>query len=221
MPKFSGNLFSIVFLGRQNPQILNHDFLINHDILPTEIEPFKSVLENEEKPFSDHISTPVLTSISYGNISIVVEENRFQIRDTELKEVEKSPIIDITRKYFGEKLRFTPLSLGGINFAGVIEFNDKKDEESFDLNLGIDRERLKKITESDDIRLASKFSFPWEDGLVEIQINKSKYESQPSTFNFNYEFIRPDIDGFIDVLDDIGSINNKFKKILLDINLEQ
>ena len=50
-----------------------------------------------------------------------------------------SPIIHIKKKYFGDILKFTPFILGGVNFNGIIKFDDRKEEETFDKQFGIDR----------------------------------------------------------------------------------
>ena len=44
MPLFEGKFFNIVFIGRLNPQILNHDFLLNNRVLPEDKEPFKTLV---------------------------------------------------------------------------------------------------------------------------------------------------------------------------------
>ena len=100
MPIFDPKLFSIVFIGRQNPQILNHDFLIKNEVLPVKREPFKSLIKDSSQkkpPFTSYLSTPVVTALDYKWISIIVEENRFQIKDAKFNVPSKSPIITITK----------------------------------------------------------------------------------------------------------------------------
>ena len=61
MPSFKYKFFNIVVLGRHNPQILTHDFLINNKILPVTQEPFLTLLREAKekvKPFNQFISTP-------------------------------------------------------------------------------------------------------------------------------------------------------------------
>lgn len=219
MPDLNLNFFSLVLLGRQNPQILTHDFLINNDILPKDEEPFKSYL-SKEKPYSEFISTPVLTSIKYGHISIVVEENRYQIRDSKFSNLATSPVVGITRKYFGEHLRYTPCNLCGVNFNSVLSFEDKSDEERFDEGCGLSGEQVRAITDADDIRAGVTYSFPWKEGMVEIQIAKPKNRAQPGNLNFNYEFEYKNIDSFVGSLDEIERVYEKFEKIVSGLGLE-
>ena len=141
MPNFKETLFSIVFIGRFNPQILNHDFLVNNKILPEKEEPFKALFAKEDnKPFTEFMSTPVLTTIKYDSINIVIEESRFQIQDLNNTDPSTSPIVSITKKYFGEILKYTPISAGGINLNGIITFTDADDEQRFNETIGISKD---------------------------------------------------------------------------------
>ena len=215
MPEFEGKFFSIIFLGKQNPQILNHDFLIKNEVLPVDEEPFVSLFNQEDSnPFSDFISTPVLTSIKYGPISIIVEENRFQIMDLRFENILSSPIISITKKYFGDILRYTPFVMGGINFNGLIQFENSMDEYQFDTKLGFNREKIKKIIYTEDIRLGFLVSYPWKNGLIELNLPKSKERSKPGGINFNYEFQYNDINTFIGNIDDLPLIYDEFNNII-------
>ncbi|MBI4334639.1 MAG: hypothetical protein HY673_25575 [Chloroflexi bacterium] len=96
MPSFEGRFFSIVLIGRQNPQILTHDFLLKNEVLPKDREPFKGLITEEGSlPFTEFISTPVITSITYGPISITIEENRYQITDNRFEDPPSSPIMSV------------------------------------------------------------------------------------------------------------------------------
>ncbi len=221
MPNFKGQFFSIVFIGRHNPQILNHDFLINNEILPVNEEPFKSILAKEDKnPFTEFVSTPVLATIKYGSISIVIEEGRYQIKDTNCADPATSAIVQITKKYFGEILRYTPLNVGGINFNGNITFNGEEDEQEFDKNFGFNRNPLCDYTGTKDIRLGMAFSFQWLEGIVDVQIPKSKGPSGSCTINFNYEFKHDDMESFFVNLDKAEQTHQKFRNLLLLLNVE-
>ena len=61
MPIFRGQFASIILLGKHNPQTLNHDFLVGHNVLPREFDPFRLLSEEwdpEKKPFSEFIPHP-------------------------------------------------------------------------------------------------------------------------------------------------------------------
>ena len=108
MPIFSPTFFSIVFLGSHNPQILNHDFLLKNQVLPIKEEPFSSLIEKASEkhpPFTQYVSTPLVTTLSYEWISIIIEQNRYQIKDVNFKTPLESPIISISKEYFGRVLK--------------------------------------------------------------------------------------------------------------------
>lgn len=221
MPNFKGQFFSIVLIGRHNPQILNHDFLINNEILPVKDEPFKSILTKEDsKPFTEFISTPVLATIMYGSISIVIEENRYQIKDGNYGDPTSSSIIQITRRYFGEVLKYTPLTLGGINLNGIITFIDEKDEQRFDEKLGINRKHLCAYADTIDVRFGMNFSFPWLEGIVNVQIPKLRELPLSCTINLNYEFKHDNMKSFLVNLDKVEKIHGKFMELLQSLDVE-
>lgn len=222
MPRFTGRFLSIVFIGRQNPQILNHDFLISNEVLPREDDPFKKLFaENSPQPFTEFISTPVLSSIKYGPISITIEESRYQIRDDRFSRPLSSPIVQITKNYFGKLLRHTPLYVGGFNLSGIIEFTDPDDEQNFDRRLGMSREQLCKMADADEIRVSIFFSFCWKNGMIEIRLPKPKELTKPGEFNFNYEFKYQDIDNFLANLEDFEQVYDKFDNLLESLNVEK
>lgn len=216
MSQFKGQFFSIIFIGRQNPQILTPAFLIDNDIIPKTREPFKTILAGKEaNPFTEFISTPVLASLRYSNISIVVEENRYQIQDNNFDDLISSPIIQITKDYFGKILRYTPLKIGGINFNGIIEFKDEKEEHSFDERLGIGRNKLSTFTGTSEIKYGMTFSYPYSNGFIEVQLPKPKLpDMRQCGINFNYEFKYADMDSFVSNLDNIPSLYEKFNDLL-------
>lgn len=217
MPFVSPKFFSIVLLGRQNPQILNHDFLIKNRVLPIRKEPFRSLIRNsseEKQPFSEFLSTPPVTTLTYKWISIIIEINRYQIRDNNFKVPSNSPIVNITKQYFGKFLTYTPFQLGGMNFAFKLGFSDDKDEKDFDDRLGIDREKFGTCLKTEKARFSTRINSPWNDGQIEIQINKPKKGLKDGEINFNFEFFYENIDSFIGKLDEADKAYKLFNDIL-------
>jgi hypothetical protein len=97
MASFQGQSIGIVLLGRHNPQILNHDFLLKHKVLPVDQEPFASLLKQQEgQAFTEFICTPVISSLRYGPVNIVVEDGRFQIGDQRFDQINNAQLT--TRK---------------------------------------------------------------------------------------------------------------------------
>jgi len=223
MPFYTPNFFSIVFIGRQNPQILNHDFLTNNQVLPIRREPFKSLIKNSSKekpPFTEYLSTPVVTTLAYKWISIIVEENRFQIKDSNFKIPSKSPVISIIKEYFGKRLRYTPFLLGGINFAGKLNFSDEDDERDFDKRLGIDIKKFETYFKTKRGRYSPKINFFWNKDQIEFRVDKPKEGLMGGDINFNFEFKYENINSFISKLDDTDKVYKRFKEILKNLKVE-
>ena len=97
---------------------------------------------------------------------------------------------------------------------GIIQFENSMDEYQFDSKLGFNREKIKKIIYTEDIRLGFLVSYPWKNGLIELNLPKSKEHSKPGGINFNYEFQYIDINSFLGNIDDLPLIYNEFNNIL-------
>ena len=222
MPKFEGQFISVVFVGRQNPRILNHDFLVHNGVLPVDQEPFRELLRTRDRPAApdEFVSVPVMTSIRYGPVSILVDENRYQITDRRFGNLASSPIVPITKKYFGTLLRYTPLTAGGINFNGLLRFESQADEHGFNERLGLDAGKMAAALKSTDVRVGLVVSFPWHNGVVEVQMPKPKDRAAPGLVNFNYEFGYTDIDSFLSNLDDAELVYGRFREFLDSLAVE-
>jgi hypothetical protein len=219
VPRFGGEFVSVVLIGSQNPQILTHDFLVRHNILPSDEEPFRELLAREEgNQFTEYVSVPVMTSLSYGPVSLIVEQNRYQARDSRFSAPAASPIFGITRRYF-RVLPHTPFKLGGINLNGTIAFDDMPDERALDESLGIRASRLSELVGRDDFRAGLSVSCQWHGGTIEIQMPKPKDRLQPAAVNFNYEFGYTDIDSFLSCLDDVSMVYDRFCEFLGDLKV--
>jgi hypothetical protein len=175
-----------------------------------------------ERPFSEFISTPVITSIKYGPISITVDENRFQIVDSSYFEHSGSTAIArITRRYFGELLRYTPLQVAGVNFNGEIVFGDQEDERAFDKRLGIDRPSVEsKFTQVEHLRISAKISFQRANDSIELQVNKPRDPSLRCTVNFNIEFRSEDVDSLLESIDRLDTFFQDFVGLLTSLEVE-
>lgn len=224
MPTFKPKFFSIVLLGRQNPQILNHDFLINNHVIPIEKQPFKSLIQNsteDKKPFSRYLSSPLLVVLDYKWISLIVQENRFQIKDSKISVPSKSPIILITQKYFGELLRYTPFQMGGLNFSGELKFKNKNDENSFNRSLGLNSDTFgTNLNIKGQIQFDSKIKFSMNNGNGQISVAKHPKELKKGAIFFNFEFIYEDIDSFVKRLDEADKFYDFFKEMLVKLKVE-
>jgi hypothetical protein len=224
MPPFKLNFFSIILVGKQNPQILNHDFLINNQVIPIEKEPFKTLINKSSKdkpPFTQYLSTPVVAQLAYNWISIIVQESRFQIIDNKVSIPSKSPIISITKTYFGKLLRYTPFQIGGLNFNAELKFKNKKDENIFETMLGLNSEKFKRsFNIKDQIQFESKIGFPLDNGQGQINVSNPKKKQNIKNVNFNFEFNYEDIDSFIMKLDEADRFFDIFIEMLVKLKVK-
>jgi hypothetical protein len=229
MPTFKGQFASIVLIGRHNPQILNHDFLVRHDVLPRESEPFRSLLADSGRgpgsgvsPFSEFISTPVASSIRYGPIAVTVDESRFQIVDHGYFDHPSSTtIVDIIKRYFGKLLIHTPLQIGGVNFNGLVVFRNLEDEWEFDRRIGISRPVVQSWAKSpDNLRISSKVSFTREHYAVEFQVAKPKGFTDNGLVNTNYEHTFHSLDDMMKWVGSIEELYRDFVGVLQSLDVE-
>lgn len=216
-PKF----ISIIFIGRQNPQILNHDFLLQNNILPTDKSPFREAVlgENKEKPFSDFISTPVLSKLTYKNINIVIEESRYQILDSASVNPTESPIVEFTKRYFS-LLKYTPIALGGFNFNYLIQFGSKEERIAFENKFISDRNGVYKEIGIVNFEIGLKIECPFNDNKIEITFGKLPGNDLLKAINFNYEFRYRDMNSFLANLDDSPILFGKLKDILTKLKVQ-
>ncbi|MCK5862782.1 MAG: hypothetical protein KAH38_09870 [Candidatus Hydrogenedentes bacterium] len=107
-------LFSVVVTGEaHNPTILNPDFLVAREIVPSGWHDSVNVTQA--------LTTPPLSMVVYSNgISIVVENEKMQVVDSrEQKKPIDSPIVEIACKYV-DVLPHVKYKAVGINFHSVI-----------------------------------------------------------------------------------------------------
>lgn len=216
-PKF----FSIILIGRQNPQILNHDFLLKSNIIPFDKSPFKDITtkQPEEKPYSDFLSTPVLTKLTYKNIDIVIEEGRYQITDISSTPPTDSPIVIFTKNYFSV-LKYTPFVLGGFNFHNFLSFGSKDEKIEFEDRFIADRNSTYKELGINNFEISLQMACPFNQNKIEISIAKVMANDLVKIFNFNYEFRYKDIDSFLGTLDEVPILFDKFKTILSKLKIQ-
>jgi hypothetical protein len=219
-PKF----FSIILIGRLNPQILNHDFLLKNNIIPLEKSPFKDIVigKPEQNAFEDYVSTPVLSRLRYKNIDIVIEESRYQITDIGHISPSESSIIDFTKNYF-LLLKHTPLSFGGINFNSHLIFDSDKEKASFEDKFISNRDGFYKNLgiNNFDVSIKLDFVLPGPQNKVELSFNKLRASPLVKMINFNYGFsFTIGMEAFLKNLDDVSNLFQKYGEILTKLGVK-
>jgi len=188
MAELSKNFLSFVALGGQNPQILNLDFLKAKDIIPVKEPPFDELLK-QEKPMKKFVSIPGLANLALGNIEFVIDEGRFQIRETAISEWVETKIIDIAKKYF-EVLPYTPLKLVGINLNSTIAFDTLEETVNCQQLCLPKGSQLERIISRNNITASLVLRYPYRDdgGRIMLTIEQPNKENNKRTVNVNYEF---------------------------------
>ena len=204
MASQSKNFISLVALGGQNPQILNLDFLKINDIIPVSEPPFDQLLK-EERPVKKFVSVPGFTNLVIGNLEFIVDEQRFQIRDSAVSEWMETKIIDIAKKYF-EVLPYTPLKLVGVNLNSTITFHSSEEAINCQQLCLPQDSGLARIISQDNVSASSILRYPYRDdgGRVTLTIEQPNKENNKRLVNFNYEF---DFTDWVNFRSELGKIS--------------
>ncbi len=227
MPIFTGQFASIVLLGKHNPQILSHDFLVGHNILPHDSDPFRDLLSGDvssaTSPFTEFVSTPVISSIRYDTVSIVMDPTRFQITDRGyFDHPENSVIVEITKRFFGQVLKYTPVHTCGVNVNGRITFNSPEEECLFDARLGIDRNRVETLApKAESLRIGMTVRFGVDDQTVELQVSKPRDVTESCDVNLNIESKTDSIEQALERVAELDELHHSVTDLLKKLGVEE
>jgi hypothetical protein len=173
------NFASIVALGSQNPQILNEDFLKNNKIIPADQAPFEKC--------TNFVSTPPFVTIGFGPIEILVDEQRFQIREAGLSDWNTS-IFNIAMNYYSI-LKYTPVSTVGLNLHCQIDFENVEESEGFQKLLLPEKSKIVEIISKDNVDISIRLRYPHtNNGRMLVTIDRTVPEKLQRKLSFNYEF---------------------------------
>ena len=148
---------SVVCVGKFNPSILTPDFLSTYCL-------FKPTDEALGK------NTPVISELSFGKIRFLLELDKFQISQNDIKEYNDCSIMDVMSQYI-MVLKYTPIYTIGINLHSELhEVNHSKIVKSIDEH--------SKASKSFKIQLDSYRSEFMQIGGKELQLNKCELSYQ-------------------------------------------
>jgi len=217
MTELNKKSVNVVVLGRQNPQILNIDFLKSNEIITVTESPFKELFE-KEKPFDKFVSTPVFTNLVLGPIEFVVDERRFSIRDKTIDDWVDTSIFDIALRYF-ETLRYTPINIIGINFTSEIAFSKIEEQKRFQELFLVEKSTILKIVDNDNVNasIVLRYPYPNDRGRVTLSINPYSEKQSSRIINCNYEFDCNDVEILKELIGKISEKAEYFDKILNDV----
>lgn len=111
------SVLTIVAAGGQNPNIINHDFLVSKSIIAEATDPPVSII------------TPPVSQLTYENFRITVEQARFVIDQKLTKDTGLFASQYIKRYY--EVLPYTPMSAFGVNLSGEVTWESEKEYFNF------------------------------------------------------------------------------------------
>jgi hypothetical protein len=186
MATINKNFITVVVLGAHNPQILTVDFLCQKGVLDPNASGFE-ILKREKK-FVDFLSTPPFVRLDLGTIEFIIQQERFQIKESSISEWSESKAVRIARKYF-EVLPHTPIRVIGINLNIKVLFDDQYEAGMFDQLLIPTSSRLPEIVKAENpiANMALRYSSPIGNGRATLTIGHPEKNMERS-INFNFEF---------------------------------
>ena len=179
--EMKNNFSSIIGLGSFNPAILSPTFLQN-----------ACKLEFKEKPHGQ--TTPVVSSLSYGNLQFIISLEKLEIRENGIEDFNKTIVARCLENYL-DVLKYTPVLVCGINFnltitdcdvnkiGAILKDNNSMKRILSTTEITIDK---KEILKNDELSWQIyNFTYPSSDNTV-CRINVARNENG-ITLNHNYE----------------------------------
>ena len=196
MAEYKHSFVNVTVLGRMNPQILTHDWLVKNKIITWR----DFVTRDKTKvPFSTYFNTPPMTQLAYGPLIFTIEESKFVLSDSKAG-IEKSKIYRMADKYF-DLLPHTPLTKVGFNVQGILTFKNTKEMKEFDskyINCG---EALKQMAIGKGERIS--FAVSTKEGKAVYRLTCTKHPEEPKAIlGGNCEFDIKDSAGLLEILSD-------------------
>jgi len=206
MSIYTQTKINVVVIGKMNPQILNHNWLLKEKIIPP-----KLLLSGQDiLPFSNYISTPPYTTITYGKLSFSVELNKF-ILEANQNDLDKG-MFSIVKKYFS-KLSHTPVHKLGFNLHATVKFDSTIEEKRFINNWISSCESLKELFNDRNIQLG--FSVISTKGKVCYQFNciRNKIDRKNILLHCNREFDVSNTNQLVEYLSEAGQYISQMNKL--------
>ena len=194
MAEYKHNFVNVTVLGRMNPQILTHDWLVKNRIINSRDFVNKDA---NQLAFSNYVNIPPMTQLAYGPLVFTVEENKFVLSDSKAG-IGKTKIYRMARQYF-KLLSHTPLTKVGFNVQGTLTFKNAREMKEFDSKYISCGEALKQIA----IGKGEKISFivNTKKGKAVYRLTCTKHPDEPKAIlSGNCEFDIKDSAGLLEIL---------------------
>ena len=198
MAEYKHSFVNVTVLGRMNPQILTHDWLVKSKIITWR----DFVTRDKTKaPFSTYFNTPPMTQLAYGPLVFTVEENKFVLLDSKAG-IGKTKIYRMAQQYF-KLLSHTPLTKVGFNVQGALTFKNPKEMKAFDSKYVNCGEALQQIAIGKGERIS--FAVSTKEGKAVYRLTCTKHPEEPKAIlGGNCEFDIKDSTGLLEILSDSG-----------------
>jgi hypothetical protein len=207
------NFVSIVILGSFNPGILSIDFLQKTNIVD------KNSKIEELSP-----KTPIFRAVNIENIKVTVELERFQALESGIEDFNNTAIINLAYNYINN-LRFTPISIMGINLNSNLELdniskfqkkiNDKEILGIFNANSLI--QRVEKIVSNEKEDIFTNFNLKFnisQDKSININLQK---KDVIYVINYNFEVKKINEKNKLFIKDNYPDLVNQFDNVIKDL----
>jgi len=181
MAEYTHNSVSVVVLGHMNPAILNHDWLVQQRIIPKK---FFVQSAQSDSPFIQFLSTPPMAQLVYGEIVFTVEMGKFILKAKQ--PTVKADAFNVAKRYF-EKLPHTPLVKVGFNVSGIVKFDSKQEEKSFDKKCVSCGDSLLTLINKPDIEIGFTVQYQEGEGCYRLDCTKER-KARKAYLNCNCEF---------------------------------
>lgn len=186
MARINKNFINVVALGSFNPQILDVNFLVSKKILDPEERGFEALKRGS---FKDFISTPPFVRLDLGTIEFIVQQERYQIKESPITQWSETKITSITKAYFNI-LPHTPIRAVGINMNLKIQFDNVDEAQSFNQLIIPGDSHLIQIIPMNDPQgsIVLRYPSPVGHGRATLSFGHIEKSGLERSINFNHEF---------------------------------
>lgn len=210
------NFISIVVLGNFNPAILTPNFLK---------ETCKVNLGEHQGWVSPPVGPKIVSQISYDNIELLIDFDRFQITERNVNKPDKIQATAVLKKYLS-KLQHTPLVAAGINFNFSFLSNEDKSIDFERLYVAKPRDFLSLVGAEEIIlekkeTLGKRFRKP-QNVIISFSIKGNRkgalsfrFEKNELHLNYNYELsnLQQEPKEFLILVDEYSEILSRFVRL--------
>lgn len=188
----------VVLANKHNPSIATKDWLKARAIVDAEPDEF--------------VHTPVLSILKYGNLELVVDEQRLVLTETgEDLSPAASPLTEVARKYV-EALPETPYTAAGLNIHGLVPTSEGAEASRLLKDRFLSPEGFApQGCEPADVRMGITFRFPFKDAVCTFDL---KPVSNNIEAKLNYHVDEGGLESVLTVLAAVEDVHSAYCDLL-------